>query len=231
MEPKSAVVCKEVIKEFGDGADVLRVLHELSANFQMGELSLLYGPSGCGKTTLISAIAGILSLTSGTIELFGENLGLMSSAARSAFRLQNVGFVFQQPNLIASLNAQENASIPLIAAGVRRKVAIARAAELLQGLGLGDRLDHLPSGLSGGEQQRVAIARALVHKPRLIVCDEPTSALDAANGHKVLTLLKDLAVSADTACIVVTHDPRIRSFAHRIFQMEDGRIISQEIPT
>jgi len=144
------------------------------------------------------------------------------------FRRKNLGFVFQQYNLLPPLTAVENAAVPLLAAGMTRRAAMAKASELLIELGLASRLSTRPAQLSGGEQQRVALARALVHEPRLVVCDEPTSALDARTGYSVMELLTKVAVRSDRAVIVVTHDNRVFEFADRICQMEDGRIVKTE---
>jgi putative ABC transport system ATP-binding protein len=148
----------------------------------------------------------------------------MSSGRLTAFRGRNVGFVFQQFNLIPTWTALENVTVPVLLTGGSRRQAEKAAADLLKEVGLGDKLKSLPSELSGGQQQRVAIARALVHEPRLLICDEPTAALDAASGKRVLQLLKDRACRPDRCVIVVTHDSRIFPFADRIAEMEDGYI-------
>ena len=148
----------------------------------------------------------------------------MRSSEKLKFRAKNIGFVFQAFNLLPSLNAVENVSIPLIINGVKRQTAERQAANVLEQVGLGTRGKSLPSQLSGGQQQRVAIARALVHDPRLIVCDEPTSALDHETGHNVMELLRQVALHRDRALVIVTHDARIFSFADRIAQMDDGHI-------
>src|SRR5579864_472370 len=176
------------------------------------------------KTTLISIIAGLLDATGGHLEVLGERPSTMSGRERIVFRQRNLGFVFQQFNLLPALTAVENAAVPLFVAGWNRRAAIEQAAELLATLGLGERMRSRPSDLSGGEQQRVAFARALVHEPRLVVCDEPTSALDAKTGHRVMELLSSIAVRPDRAVIVVTHDSRIFEFASVIAHMEDGVI-------
>jgi putative ABC transport system ATP-binding protein len=194
----------------------------------MGELAMLVGPSGCGKTTLISIIAGLLDANEGGLEVLGTRPAALSSREQIAFRRKNLGFVFQQFNLLPTLTAAENVAVPLFVAGHERRHAIERASELLDELGLGDRLSYLPANLSGGQQQRVAIARALIHDPRLIVCDEPTSALDAKTGHMVMELFSEVAVRPDRALIVVTHDSRIFEFADTIAHMEDGRIMGVE---
>jgi putative ABC transport system ATP-binding protein len=185
---------------------------------------MLVGPSGCGKTTLVSIVAGTLEPTDGDILVLGNDLVAMPKHRIVRFRRENVGFIFQSYNLLPALSAVENAAVPLLIAGWRRKHAVEVAASFLDRLGLGDRLTNLPSELSGGQQQRVAIARALVHEPRLLVCDEPTSALDAANGQITMELIQAVAVQSNRAVIVVTHDSRVYSFADRIASMEDGRI-------
>jgi putative ABC transport system ATP-binding protein len=152
----------------------------------------------------------------------------MRGGRKVRFRRQNVGFVFQSYNLLPALTAVENAAVPLLIAGWRRSRAVEAAADMLDRLGLGDRLTRLPGELSGGQQQRVAIARAIVHDPRLLICDEPTSALDAENGRITMELISRIAVQPDRAVIVVTHDARVYAFADRIAAMEDGRIVSVE---
>ena len=149
----------------------------------------------------------------------------MSSGQKLAFRAKNIGFVFQAYNLLPTLTAAENVAIPLMINGMKRQEAVHRGADALERVGLGSRAKALPAELSGGQQQRVAIARALVHSPRLIVCDEPTSALDHETGHRVLELLKEVALDRDRALVIVTHDARIFEFADRIAQMDDGRVV------
>jgi putative ABC transport system ATP-binding protein len=173
---------------------------------------------------LISVIAGILDQDQGLCELFGHNLLTMRSKDKLQFRAKNIGFVFQSYNLLPSLTAAENVSIPLIINGVKRSDAERKAVQVLEQVGLGERVKSLPSELSGGQQQRVAIARALVHSPRLIVCDEPTSALDHQSGHNIMNLLKNVALSKGRVLVIVTHDSRIFSFADRIAEMDDGHI-------
>jgi len=184
------------------------------------------GPSGCGKTTLLTLIAGMLDADKGDIELFGRSVVNMNAAQKTDFRRGNVGFIFQQFNLLPTLTAAENAAVPLLIQDVPRKQAVERASELLKGMKLGHRLGAYPSSLSGGEQQRVAIARSLVAHPKLLVCDEPTASLDGDTGHKVMETLRATALKDERCVIVVTHDSRIFSFADRIARMEDGRIQS-----
>jgi len=219
-----AVRCEGVEKHFCDGDARVNVLRGVDFQAQAGKLTFLVGPSGCGKTTLISVIAGLLDTTGGTVELFGRQTEKMAAEERIRFRRRNLGFVFQQYNLLPALTAAENAAVPLLAANVKRSEAVDRARALLVKLGLEGRLDAYPSKLSGGQQQRVALARALIHEPRLIVCDEPTAALDHETGEAVMELLATAAVHPERAVIVVTHDNRVLHFADAIAHMDDGRI-------
>src|SRR5437773_6280958 len=223
-----AVQCRDLRKDFGEGATQVQVLRGVDFDAQQGKLTFLVGPSGCGKTTLISVIAGLLDSSGGQVELFDQNVGQLSASERILFRRKNLGFVFQQYNLLPALTAAENAAVPLLASGVPHKKAVAKAAELLEQLGLNGRVHALPSKLSGGQQQRVALARALVHEPRLILCDEPTSALDHATGEAVMELLAGNAVHPARAVIVVTHDTRVFHYADAIAHMDDGRIVRTE---
>jgi len=201
------------------------VLRGVDLAVPFGEMTLLVGPSGCGKTTLLSVVAGLLNANSGEVTVLGRDVNGMPGSAAIQFRRRNIGFVFQQYNLLPALTAAENAAVPLLAAGVPKKKAVAAASDLLSLLGLAERLHALPSQLSGGQQQRVALARALVHEPRLVVCDEPTSALDHETGNAVMELLTNVAVRPDRAVVVVTHDSRVFQFADRIAHMDDGRIV------
>jgi putative ABC transport system ATP-binding protein len=224
------VNCAGVTKDFQAGTQTVRALRGIDMTIRSGELTLLVGPSGCGKTTLISVIAGILTPTAGRCETFGIDFTTLSSNGRAKLRLHSIGFIFQQFNLVPTLSVAENVALPLLIDGKSRKAAIAAAEAQLEDVGLADYRHSEPGRLSGGQQQRVAFARALVHDPRLVVCDEPTSALDAATGQRVMETLKATALKADRAVVVVTHDPRVYSFADRIFTLEDGRVVSDERP-
>jgi len=224
-QTEAAVVCRDVIKNYGSGDSLVRALRGVDLEVFPGELTLLVGPSGCGKTTLLSVVAGILEPTSGQVNVLQHDLRKMSQSKKVRFRRQNIGFVFQQYNLLPALTAAENVSIPLILAGQSRRRAHAAAVELLERMAMGNRANALPTQLSGGQQQRVAIARALIHHPRLLVCDEPTSALDAKTGHTIMEVLRSVAVEGERAVIIVTHDSRVYDFGDRIARMEDGHII------
>lgn len=220
----SAVRCAEISKHFGEGDARVEVLRGVNFTARQGEMTFLVGPSGCGKTTLISVIAGLLNPTGGDLEILGEQHERLSASERILFRRRNLGFVFQQYNLLPSLTAAENAAVPLIADGVKRREAIQRATDLLGRLGLGNKANAMPKVLSGGQQQRVALARALVHEPRLIICDEPTAALDHKTGESVMELLATAALAPNRAVIIVTHDNRVYHYAHTISHMNDGVI-------
>jgi putative ABC transport system ATP-binding protein len=228
LAPTPAVRCHGIEKHFGEGDARVQVLRGVDFTARAGEITFLMGPSGCGKTTLISVIAGLLDPSAGEVELFGQDVNRLPPAERVLFRRRNLGFVFQQYNLLPSLTAAENAAVPLFAAGMKRAEAVDRAKALLAKLGLGARFDAYPAKLSGGQQQRVALARALVHEPRLVICDEPTAALDHATGESVMELLAGAALHPERAVLVVTHDSRVLRFAHAVAHMDDGRIADFE---
>lgn len=223
--PAQAVRCRGVTKTYGAGQAKVTALRGIDLDVSAGELMMLVGPSGCGKTTLISVIAGILNQDEGDCTVFDHDFSRMSQRDKTRYRGQTIGFVFQQFNLLPTLTAVENASVPLLINGVKRREAMDRATDMLKLVGLGERTKSLPNQLSGGQQQRVAIARALVHSPKLIVCDEPTSALDHETGHKIMELLREVALAEGRALVIVTHDARIFEFADRIARMDDGRVI------
>jgi len=223
-----AVQCRGVQKAFGNGGGKVLALRGVDLDVSYGAMTLLVGPSGCGKTTLLSVIAGLLNTTGGEVTVLGEQIERLPGSQQILFRRKNLGFLFQEYNLLPALTAAENGALPLLAAGVSRRNAIKEAKSLLDALGMGDRADALPKQLSGGQQQRVALARALIHKPSLLVCDEPTAALDADTGHVVMELLAAEAVRPERAVLVVTHDNRIFGFADTIARMDDGRIVNVE---
>jgi putative ABC transport system ATP-binding protein len=220
----TAVRAADVTKTYGTGDSRTVALKNTSFSTREGELHLVVGPSGCGKTTLLSVVAGTLEWDQGQIEVFGITLNGLSPKEITTFRRQNIGFIFQQFNLIPTLTTVENVSVPLLLAGVKRSEAEARAADMLKEVGLAEKLRKRPGDLSGGQQQRVAIARALVHRPRLIICDEPTSALDSTTGHHIMELLAGAARAPGRCVVIVTHDNRTYGFADRITEMEDGRV-------
>ncbi len=226
-----AATLQHIAKDFRVGDEDVRVLFDVNATIRMGKLTMIVGPSGCGKTTLISILSGILSFSEGEVTLLGSSLSKLSNKSRVLLRREQIGFIFQQYNLLPALTAAENAAVPLLAAGTPTPDALARAREVLERIGMQGQTEKLPRQLSGGQQQRVAIARALVHNPRLIICDEPTAALDAKTGKAVMEILRNIANTPDRAVLIVTHDNRIYHFADRILEMSDGRIIGDHHPS
>jgi putative ABC transport system ATP-binding protein len=226
---KCAVFCRGLTKDFGAGDTRVQALRGVDLDIPTGEMTLLVGPSGCGKTTLISIIAGLLEPTCGDLAVLDTDLTKLTPAQKVAFRGQNIGFVFQQYNLLPALTAVENVAVPLLIAGWQRRAAVDRAATVIATVGRTERAQALPAQLSGGQQQRVAIARSLIHEPRLLVCDEPTAALDAQLGHNIMELIYRIAVAPGRAVVVVTHDSRIFEFGDRMVRMSDGRVEIVEV--
>jgi putative ABC transport system ATP-binding protein len=221
-----AACLRHVTKTFGVGSTEVRALDKVDFEVRTGELLLLVGPSGCGKTTLLSVLAGILDATEGEVEVFGTRVDKLDQAGKTTFRRGNVGFIFQQYNLLPTLTAAENVAIPLLIHGQPYESSLERARQYLDKVKLSDRADFLPTTLSGGQQQRVAIARALVTEPRLIVCDEPTAAIDGETGKMVMEMFRSTALSEDRAIVVVTHDNRVFPYGDRIAEMLDGHILN-----
>ena len=211
-------------KTYGAGEQAVAALANATLDIRAGEVTLIEGPSGSGKTTLISILGLLLTPTSGEVWLEGRNVAGLGERELPALRARNFGFVFQGFNLFPALTALENVEIAITMKGARVKNARAEARRLLELVGLGPRMHHLPSDLSGGQKQRVAIARALGGDPPILVGDEPTAALDTRTALSVMELLRELASSDRRAVVVVTHDPRLERFADRIVRVEDGVI-------
>jgi putative ABC transport system ATP-binding protein len=211
------------------GGQPISILNGIDWHVPCGTIQLLMGPSGSGKTTLLSILAGLLSPTEGQVRLLETDITHLSSAQRVKFRLRNIGFIFQDFNLFPALNILENVELKLNLLGIGGRAARQEAAELLDAVGLGDRLRAKTKELSGGQKQRVAIARALAGNPPLIMADEPTASLDAKNGYAVMQRLRDLAKTRGTTVLMVTHDPRILDLADRIADIEDGKL-DEEVP-
>lgn len=215
-------------KSFGTGAARTMALEDVSLDVHPGELVLLMGPSGSGKTTLLSIMGCILRPDEGKLVIHGQDVAGLSDRELCKVRLEHIGFIFQNYNLFPTLRAVENVMVALDLKGVRGAQARDRAAEVMESVGLGSKLDSLPGDLSGGQKQRLAFARALVSDPGIILADEPTAALDSVNGRLVIGLLRDLALTHGRCVVVVTHDNRIFEFADRIIRIEDGRIHTAE---
>ncbi|MCH9611190.1 MAG: putative ABC transporter ATP-binding protein YknY [Chlamydiales bacterium] len=220
-----AIACKGLKKHYGKKLARVDALRGVTFESHMGELLMIVGPSGCGKTTLLSIISTILDQSEGECLLFGKDVNALPDDEKVAYRGKQIGFIFQNFNLIPMLTALENAALPLVINGEDKERALDYAKGLLVEVGLEKRIDAYPKQMSGGEQQRVAIVRGCIHNPKIIVCDEPTSALDHKTGAQVMELFQKLARRHKSSLVIVTHDARIFDFADRILEMEDGRII------
>jgi putative ABC transport system ATP-binding protein len=216
----------ELEKRYGDAGRPIRALAGVDLIVDTGEFVAVVGPSGSGKTTLLSTLATLLTPSSGTIRVAGQDLGSLSESERTVFRRRKIGFTFQSNNLVPYLTARENVELMLRLNRTLNKQTRPLAGELLDRLGLGDRLNSYPNQLSGGEQQRVAIARALVHSPELVLADEPTASLDTERAHQVVETFASLIHEQGRAGIMVTHDLRMVRYVDRVVRMEDGRVAS-----
>lgn len=219
------VETKDLTRVYGDGEEI-RALDGVTLQIEAGELVTVMGPSGSGKSTLLNMIGALDRPTSG--QVFVNGLDLAKIRDKDRFRAKTVGFMFQLHNLLPTLNARENVEVPMMGhtgARARRK----RAEELLELVGLADRMDHLPSQLSGGQRQRVAVARSLANNPPLVLADEPTGSLDTNAGQELLKLLHELNESQGTTFLVVTHDPAVARQTRRVLVMADGRIVREDI--
>jgi putative ABC transport system ATP-binding protein len=219
-------------KTYGAGENAVVALADATLEIQAGEVTLIEGPSGSGKTTLISILGLLLTPTTGEVWIEGQNVAGLGERALPGLRARNFGFVFQGFNLFPALTALENVAMAIQMKDPKAgKTAKAEARRLLEVVGLGPRMHHLPADLSGGQKQRVAIARALGGNPPIIVGDEPTAALDTKTALSVMELLRELATNQGRAVVVVTHDPRLERFADRVVRVEDGLIQSIDRPT
>jgi putative ABC transport system ATP-binding protein len=221
---REVVRCRGVTKSYGSGAASVAALRGADLDVYEGELLLLVGPSGCGKTTLLFIIGAMLERDGGECVVLGRDPRGLEKRERARFRGGTLGFVFQGFNLIPTLTAEENVAVPLLIGGIARTDAHRQSREMLEAVGLGDRLRARPYELSGGQQQRLAIARALVRDPRLVLCDEPTSNLDHLTGVEMIDLLKRVGLRSGRSLVVATHDTRIFRYADRVARMEDGRV-------
>ena len=217
-------------KEFMRGDAVVRAVDDVSLVVGAGEFVSMVGKSGSRKSTLLHLMSGLLTPTHGTVRLQGRELGSMTDNERTVVRRDVVGFIFQFFNLLPTLTAEENVSLPLLLAGKRERDAAARALEVLNLVGLADRASYKADRLSGGEMQRVAIARALVNRPPVIFADEPTGNLDTVSGEEVLTLIKNMQVDQGVTVVLVTHDAKAAAYADRVLTLRDGRV-AEDIPT
>ncbi|MGQ0702079.1 MAG: ABC transporter ATP-binding protein [Gemmatimonadales bacterium] len=214
--------CESLTQTYLSGGRPLTVLNDISFSLDAGGFLAILGPSGSGKTTLLGLLAGLDRPTAGRIQLAGQDLGSLTEDQRARLRAEKVGFVFQSFQLIPTLTAKENVQVPL---ELRGEGPQARAEELLDRVGLGDRMQHYPAQLSGGEQQRVALARAFSIRPQILFADEPTGNLDAATGAVIIDLMVSMNQEQGTTLVMVTHDTALASRARRTIRLLDGRIV------
>ncbi len=220
---------RDLKKHYHMGTSTVRALDGVSLSVEQGEFVALLGTSGSGKSTLLNLVAGLDRPTEGSLRIFDQDLSQMSSAELSVHRRRNVGIIFQSFNLVSTMTARENVTLAMMFAGVPRAEREAAADELLGSIGLGERQQHRPRELSGGEQQRVAIARALSNKPHLLLADEPTGNLDSHTSREIMAILEDLNEREGKTIIMVTHDaPFARAYAHRTITLLDGVVVDEQ---
>ena len=219
---ETVIKLTELTRSFEQGGVRIDVLRGVNLSVNTGEIVALLGPSGSGKSTLLQAVGLLEGGFGGTIEIAGTDATTLSSDARTALRRDRIGFVYQFHHLLPDFNAQENVVLPQLVAGSSQGDADERAVELLNALGLGERLDHRPSQLSGGEQQRVAVARALANKPALVLADEPTGNLDEATADKVLAQFLELVRTQGSAALIATHNERLAARVDRVVRLHEG---------
>jgi putative ABC transport system ATP-binding protein len=221
------VETENLTKIFGSGEAQVNALDGVSIRVDTGEFVAVMGPSGCGKSTLLHIIGGLDRPTEGVVKIEGKDLSSLKDDDLTDLRREHIGFIFQFFNLLPTLSALDNTALPLVLGGTKPKEAQEKAAEWLEKLEVADRSTHRPEELSGGQRQRVAIARSLVTEPSLILADEPTGNLDSKAAHEFAVLLRETVDRWERSILLVTHDPRISSFADRILQMQDGKITEE----
>lgn len=220
----SIITLNDVYRGYKMGQERIMAVNGISLEIEEGEICCLQGPSGSGKSTLLHIMAGLDRPTKGSIKIGNTRIDTLSENQLAVFRQRYIGFVFQSYYLIPTLTAIENVTIPLTFCGVPKKKRLQRAKELLEAVGLKDRMKHKPSELSGGQQQRVSIARAFCNNPKIIFADEPTGNLDTANKYEMMNLMTSLAKENKQTLVVVTHDVEISGFASRVIKIRDGKI-------
>ena len=219
------IACEHVVRSYPMGSAIVQAVRGIDLTIARGEFAAITGASGCGKSTLLHLLGAVDIPTTGRVLVNGRDTAALSDREATEFRLRHIGFVFQRFYLMPTLSASENVELPLAEAGLDKRARKARARELLGYVGLGDRLDHRPTQLSGGEQQRVAIARALSNEPALLLADEPTGELDAETGVRLLELFGQLHRDGRTL-VFVTHDAVVAQAAQRVIRLHDGRVAS-----
>ena len=218
---------KDICKDYPQGRDIVKILKNVQLSVDEGDYLAIMGPSGSGKTTLMNLIGCLDVPTSGTYRLNGEDISRASENHLAKIRNSTLGFVFQSFYLLPKMTARDNVALPLLYAGVGKKIRSRRAEEALKMVGLEERMDFMPNQLSGGQQQRVAIARAMINEPKLLLADEPTGALDSASGHQVMDLFDELN-SRGTAIVLITHEPTVGARAKHLRRILDGVLMPEE---
>ena len=226
---KYTINTSNLTKEFGAGRTKVTAVDHIDLSIQGGEIVLIMGPSGSGKTTLLSMIGGLLTPTSGHIEIDGVNITKLNEAQLPSIRAQKIGFIFQGFNLLDALTVEENIIFPSLLVAQQKKRVVERANYLLETLNIAHRRNSLPKTLSGGEKQRVAIARAMINEAPILLADEPTGNLDSQNGQDVMMILHELARDKKCTVLIVTHDPRVEEIADKILWLEDGKLHDRRI--
>lgn len=226
MAKKPVIETRNLAKKYWLDRVIVQALRGVSLSFEQGEFVAVVGPSGSGKSTFLHLIGGIDTPTSGAVRIDGEDITRFNDRQLSDLRRDKIGFIFQTFNLIPTLTAVENVVVPLLPRGgdLVSGGANERAKSLLERMGLGSRLNHMPGQLSGGERQRVAIARALINRPKIVLADEPTGELDSKNGKEVMGILEEMHELERVTVVVVTHDPAMAELTHKIVYLHDGRV-------
>jgi len=220
------IEAKDLVKIFKDSAQEVCAVNNVTMKICESEFTAIVGPSGSGKTTLLNLIGGLDTPTSGSLIVEGKDIALLKEKEMTSFRLHHIGFVFQAYNLIPVLTAKENVAFVMELQGRKRDDIEKRTVELLEAVGLGDRMNSRPAKLSGGQQQRVAVARALASKPKFVLADEPTANLDSKSAENLLDIMERLNEQEGVTFVFSTHDPRIVAKARRIITLEDGKVVS-----
>ena len=227
LDREQIVVAENIHKTYDTGTVKVEALRSVTLTVARGEMVAIMGPSGCGKTTLLNCLSGLDEVDSGAVKIRGMELAQMSDDAKTRYRAQRMGYIFQAYNLLPVLTAAENVELPLLVSGTRAREAREKARTALEMIGLVHRERHYPAELSGGEQQRVTIARALVNRPEIVWADEPTGNLDSANSEEIIAIMRRLNREQSTTFVIVSHDISVGRKTDRLIRMADGEIVEE----
>jgi putative ABC transport system ATP-binding protein len=223
-----AIETRKLVKEYNQGGTILKVLDNVDIKIESGEFMAIMGPSGSGKSTLLNMLGALDRPTSGKVIINDKDIAYFDDDQLANLRNKELGFIFQQFNLIHRMTALDNVEVPLSISGMSRNKRREKASELLEMVGLKDRMDHKPTQLSGGEQQRVAIARALANDPNIFLCDELTGNLDSKTGQEIMTFLRKINDDQQKTFVLVTHDPNVAQSTDRLLMINDGKIVNEK---